>query len=179
MLPCLPICACLKSTTNKLLGILRMELCDHRLSSSLLLACCTSLLHLCLLQLLRKCPQDAKAVLPTAKCLLPCWIGPSNSCGPLHFHILMLVCMLCANLHGWGLFLFYVILFLNFFSFSPFSQSLCITGRMKKEKKYLDVISSLATIKLSHGFAEEFGVLMFRTSLYLAVHCAPELQFCN
>lgn len=135
MLPCLPICACLKSTTNKLLGILRMELCDHRLSSSLLLACCTSLLHLRLLQLLRKCPQDAKAVLPTAKRLLPCWIGPSNSCGPLHFHVLMLVCMLCANLHGWGLFLFYVILFLNFFFLQPIFTVTVYYGQNEKGKK--------------------------------------------
>lgn len=52
-------------------------------------------------------------------------------------------------------------------------------GRMKKEKKYFDDIGSLATIKLSRGFAEEFGVLTFCSSLDLAVHCTPEPQFCN
>lgn len=49
-------------------------------------------------------------VLPAAKDLLPAtvldWIGPDNSCGPLHFHIPMLDCMLSVNLYHWGLFLF-------------------------------------------------------------------------
>lgn len=44
---------------------------------SLLLVCHTSLLHLCILQLLRKVhkyPQDAKVVLPTAKYLFPAMV---------------------------------------------------------------------------------------------------------
>jgi len=52
-------------------------------------------------------------------------------------------------------------------------------GRMKKENKYFDNISSLATVKLSCGFAEEFGVLIFCNSPGCAMYCAPELQVCN
>lgn len=52
-------------------------------------------------------------------------------------------------------------------------------GRMKKENKYFDNISSLATVKLSWGFAEEFEALIFCTSPGCAMHCALELQFCN
>lgn len=92
----------------------------------------------------------------TIYCLLPCWFCPAKSCGPHHFHVPTLVCMLSTNLRHWGFFSF-------LFSFWPFSQSQCIMSRMKKANKHFDNISSSATIKLSCGFAEEFGVLIFRT----------------
>lgn len=108
-----------KSNMNKLLCTVRMEVCDLRLSLSLPLAHHTCLCTFAFLQLIRKhlrargIPKWCFPQQSTIYCLLLCWVGPDKYCGPLHFPIPVLVCMLSVNLCHWGFFPFLFIFLIS------------------------------------------------------------------